>query len=269
MAKTLLITGATDGIGLATAKMLAAEGHTLILHGRNAEKLESCRAQLAGIPGAGPVETVQADLSRLEEVEALADRLLAKQQPLDVLINNAGVYNTPAPQAGNGLDVRFVVNTLAPYLLARKLAPLLGAEGRVVNLSSAAQSSVDLAALKGETSLSDGAAYAQSKLAMTIWSRLWGLNRAADDPIIIAVNPASLLGSKMVSEAFGIAGGDLSIGADILIRAALSEAFANASGQYFDNDAGRFAPPHADALDSDKSQRVMNAIVSLLEGRLP
>lgn len=264
MSKTILITGATDGIGLATARYLAEAGHRLLIHGRDTKKLAERQAMLSGLQGAVPVSTFCADLSRLDEVARMAAEVQDACDHLDVLINNAGVYATRGKRAQNGWDTRFVVNTLAPYLLARKLAPLLGSEGRVINLSSAAQSSVDLAAMQGEPLLADGAAYAQSKLALTMWSRYWGLNRQPEDPIVVAVNPGSLLGSKMVTEAFGIAGGDLSIGADILVRAALSEQFANASGQYFDNDAGRFGPPHADALDADKTRAVVGEIERLI-----
>ncbi|MBY5991803.1 SDR family NAD(P)-dependent oxidoreductase [Ferrimonas balearica] len=266
MSKTLLITGATDGIGLATAKMLVAQGHKVLVHGRNPAKLESVAEQLNGL-GGQPVETYRADLSRLSEAVALAEAVKARHDHLDVLINNAGVFNASEPVTEEDLELRFVVNTLAPYLLARHLKSVMDGSGRVVNLSSAAQSSVDLDALNGKKALSDGAAYAQSKLALTMWSRQLGLNLGPKDPIIVAVNPASLLGSKMVNEAFGVAGGDLNIGADILVRAALSEEFANASGQYFDNDAGRFGPPHADALDSAKSAAVVSAIEALLAGR--
>ena len=83
-------------------------------------------------------------------------------------------------------------------------------------------------------------------------------------PAIIAVNPRSMLGSKMVKEAYGVAGGDLRIGADILCRAALSDEFAAASGQYFDNDIGKFASPHPDALNPQKCE----AIVRVIEGIL-
>lgn len=78
-----------------------------------------------------------------------------------------------------------------------------------------------------------------------------------DGPTVIAVNPGSLLASKMVHEGFGVAGNDLSIGADILTRAALSDEFSGAGGKYFDNDIGQFAPPHADALDDAKNQCVV------------
>jgi hypothetical protein len=73
-----------------------------------------------------------------------------------------------------------------------------------------------------------------------------------------------MLGSKMVKEAYGVTGGDLRIGAEILTRAALSDEFAAASGQYFDNDSGRFTSPHPDALDPRKTQE----IVSVIEGVL-
>jgi NAD(P)-dependent dehydrogenase (short-subunit alcohol dehydrogenase family) len=108
----------------------------------------------------------------------------------------------------------------------------------VVNLSSAAQSPVDPRALARQGRLSDGAAYAQSKLALTMWFRSMALSIKDEGPAIIAVNPRSMLGSKMVKQAYGVVGGDLRIGAEILARAALSDEFAAASGQYFDNDSG-------------------------------
>jgi hypothetical protein len=84
--------------------------------------------------------------------------------------------------------------------------------------------------------------------------------------MVVAVNPGSLLASKMVREGFGMAGKDINIGADILLRAALSDEFAQASGQYFDNDSGRFAPPHRDALDDAKVAEVVAAIEAALAG---
>jgi hypothetical protein len=83
-------------------------------------------------------------------------------------------------------------------------------------------------------------------------------------PVFIAVNPGSLLATKMVKEGFGMAGKDIHIGRDILVRAALSDEFSTASGTYFDNDSGQFSSPHADALDSGKSTQVMRAIEAVL-----
>jgi len=265
MQKTILITGSTDGIGLETARMLASLGHRVLLHGRNPAKLEEVERTLSGIPGDERVESFLADLSRMTDVEALAKTVLERHNQLDVLINNAGIFHTPEPITQDGLDVRFAVNTIAPYLLTRRLLPLLGASGRVINLSSAAQSPVDPEALAGRVKLADDmAAYAQSKLAITMWSRSMALSLKNEGPAIIAVNPGSLLGTKMVKEGFGVNGKDIRIGAEILIRAALSDEFESASGEYFDNDSGQFTSPHPDALNPQKSDEIVRAIEAVL-----
>ncbi|MEM9923804.1 MAG: SDR family NAD(P)-dependent oxidoreductase [Cyanobacteria bacterium P01_D01_bin.50] len=264
MQKTILITGSTDGIGLETAKMLTSLGHHVLLHGRNLEKLEKVQKTLLELKGGGCIEIYLADLSLMNNVEELAKTVAEKHSKLDVLINNAGVYNTPNPVTQDGLDVRFAVNTIAPYLLTQRLLSLFGTSGRVINLSSAAQSTVKVEALTGQVKLRDGAAYAQSKLALTMWSRSLGLSLKHSSPIIIAINPGSLLGSKMVKQAFGVTGGDIRIGAEILTRAALSDEFRTASGQYFDNDSGQFTSPHPDALDTGKCQEIVRVIEKIL-----
>ncbi|MEM7445777.1 MAG: SDR family NAD(P)-dependent oxidoreductase [Pseudomonadota bacterium] len=254
MPKTILITGSTDGIGLLTAKKLASEGHTVLLHGRSREKLAAAAEQVGGT-----TESYVADLSRMSDVKALADEVLRNHDTLDVLINNAGVLKAPNAKTEHGHDIRFAVNTFAPYLLTRLLLPIIPKDGRIVNLSSAAQAPVDLHAMAGRTSLDHMSAYAQSKLAITIWTRALA-DELVDGPLAVAVNPGSLLASKMVKEGFGVAGKDMSIGADILHKASLDPSFANASGKYFDNDAGRFGPPHPAALDEDHADSVMQAI---------
>ena len=265
MTQTILITGATDGIGLATARALAEKGHRLLLHGRNPAKLESVAAEIAALPGAGEVESHVADFSHLSEVASLASAILARRETLDVLINNAGILRTPQPRTADGaMDVRFVVNTLAPYLLTRRLLPVMGSGGRIVSLSSAAQASVNLDALQGKTNLSEMDAYAQSKLALTMWSRHLAQTYTENAPVFLAVNPGSLLATKMVQEGFGVSGGDIGKGANILMRAALSDEFAHASGQYFDNDSGRLASPHPDALDDAKCTEVVRVMDKIL-----
>ncbi|NES67951.1 MAG: SDR family NAD(P)-dependent oxidoreductase [Okeania sp. SIO2D1] len=264
MKKTILITGSTDGIGLETAKMLASMEHNVLLHGRNQVKLKKAEKEVSALSPGGHIEVYIADLSLMTDVEALAKAVVEKHSKLDVLINNAGVYNAPDPVTPDGLDVRFAVNVIAPYLLTQRLLPLLDTSGRVINLSSAAQSTVQAEALTGRVKLPDGVAYAQSKLALTIWSRSLGLCLKDHGPKIIAVNPGSMLGSKMVRQAFGVTGGDVRIGAEILTRAALTDEFKTASGQYFDNDSGQFNSPHPDALDTRKCQEVIRVIEAIL-----
>ncbi len=265
MQKIILVTGSTDGIGLETARMLVLQGHHVLLHGRNQAKLEEVERTLSALPDGGRVESYVADLSRMADVKALAGAVTEKHASLDVLINNAGVFKTPEPNTQDGHDVWFAVNTIAPYLLTQRLLPLLAASGRVINLSSAAQSPVDPEALAGRVRLTDDlTAYAQSKLALTMWSRSLALSLKDEGPAIIAVNPGSMLGTKMVKQGFGVAGADIRIGADILIRAALTDEFEIASGQYFDNDSGQFASPHPDALDPEKSAEIVLVIEAVL-----
>lgn len=264
MPRTILVTGSTDGIGLETARLLHADGHNVILHGRSPDRLAAARRAIEAKATGGQIEMIVADLSRLSAVETLAQQISDRDAPIDVLINNAGVLKTPKPITPEGLDARFVVNTIAPFLLANRLLPHLKAGARIINLSSAAQESVDLEALAGRQHLSDMSAYAQSKLALTMWSRIVASSADANGKTVIAVNPGSLLASKMVRDGFGIPGKDLGIGADVLVRLALEDTYATATGQYFDNDAGGFVPPHPDALDDRKCGAVLWQIQKLI-----
>ena len=264
MAKTILITGSTDGIGLAAAKSLVALGHTILLHGRSDEKLSDAKQQLSLINDQANIETFKADLSNFDAVKKLASEVGEKHARIDVLINNAGVYVVPKKVTADGIDIRFMVNTIAPYLLTKSLLPSFSDNGRVINLSSAAQSPVSPDEIGKSSQYGDDQVYAKSKLAITMWSRKMALSLGEKGPVIVAVNPASFLGSKMVSEAYGVPGKDLQIGADILVRASLSDDFSEASGQYFDNDIGQFAAPHPDAVNPEKIAEMTQAIETVL-----
>lgn len=257
MTKTILITGATDGLGRATAQALAEKGHRLIIHGRNAKKLAATAGDLRAT--GAEIVTVEADLSDLAQVADMARQVIASETQLDVLINNAGVLKVAEPLTADGQDVRFVVNTFAPALLSRMLQKIMPMDGRLVHLSSAAQAPVDLDALSGNRRLEEMEAYAQSKLALTIWSQAFAAEHP-DGPVSVAVNPGSLLSTNMVREGFGIAGNDINIGVDILTRAALSDEFATASGRYYDNDAHQFAKPHSQAAVVEKVREIWEAI---------
>lgn len=259
-AKTILITGATDGIGRLTAQKLVDLGHRVLIHGRNPAKLARAQTALGG-----SVDTFQADLSDFAQVEGLARDIQAKYDRIDVIINNAGVLKTSQPRTAAGLDVRFVVNTLAPYLLTKRLLPLLKeSSGRVINVSSAAQAPVSLEALRGKERLDDDmAAYAQSKLALTAWTHGWA-QQAPKGPLMIAVNPGSLLATKMVTEGFGVAGNDVHQGADILVRLALDASHGTHHGDYFDNDRDAYGKPHRDAHNAQKTALLMAAMDDML-----
>lgn len=268
MQKTILITGSTDGIGYLTAKTLVEQGHNVIVHGRNFDKLNNIKKELEAFKTTGNIYSVLGDLSVLKNVEVLANNILEKFTNIDVLINNAGIYKTQDERTVDGFDIRFVVNTIAPYILMKKLLPIFSKNARVVNLSSAAQAPVDLNALKGDVLLSSsGEAYAQSKLAITMWTNHMASLFKDNNPMIVSVNPKSLLASKMIKEAYGIQGSDLSVGSDILVRAALSDEFKDASGKYYDNDIASFSNPHPDALDTEKCKNLVLQLNELISSK--
>lgn len=258
--KKILLTGATDGIGFETAKLLAAQGQHLLIHGRSENKLSEAETALKVSFPQARVECYRADLSKFNEIRTMLQAINSEHASIDIIINNAGVFKTSAPITPDGLDIRFVVNTFAPYLITKTLLPLLDDGGRIVNLSSAAQAPINLDAMIGRQVLNEAfQAYAQSKLAITIWTQHLA-KTLKPTQVVVAVNPGSMLASKMVKEGFGVQGNDLSIGADILVRAALSEEFSVASGKYFDNDSGQFSVAHSEAKNKNKCEKIMSLI---------
>lgn len=198
MSKVILVTGATDGIGLLTSEKLVVQGHHVLIHGRNEAKLKAVDDKLKSL-GKGQVQSFKADLSDLSEVAQLADDIKNQYKSIDVIINNAGIYKTNTPITKDNLDIRFVVNTIAPYLLTMRLLPVMNNTGRVINLPLATQAPVDLDALTGKHHLQNQmGAYAQSKLLITMWTKHLAETLGKESPVFIAVNPGSLLASKMV-----------------------------------------------------------------------
>lgn len=264
MIKTILITGSTDGIGKLAAIKLAKDGHEICLHGRNAQKLEAVIAELKNTSNNDKISGFVADFSDLKAVEQMVQQVKKELPKIDVLINNAGVFKSPTTTNKNGLDMRMTVNYLAPYLLTKKLLPLLekGNSSRLLNLSSAAQAPVSEAVLLGKMQGSESGTYAQSKLALTMWS--FDLAEKHSNIGVIAVNPGSLLNTNMVREAYGRHWSSADKGANILYDLAVSEEYEGITGKYFDNDRGGFGSAHADAYNEAKIEGLIQTTENLL-----
>ncbi|EAS19721.1 short-chain dehydrogenases/reductases family (SDR) protein [Flavobacteria bacterium BBFL7] len=256
MQKSILITGSTDGIGKLTALKLAKEGHNIYIHGRSEDKVNLVVSDIKQASNNENIKGYVADFSNLKAVKQLADLINKEIPSLDILINNAGIFKTPVSKTDTGLDIRMSVNYLAPYLLTENILPVLekGTHTRIVNLSSAAQSTVKKGILTGDVSINASDSYAQSKLALTMWS--FHFAQQHSNITTIAVNPGSLLNTKMAKEAYGQHWSPAEKGVNILFDLATSDAYQDATGKYFDNDKGEtighFATAHPDAYDRDK-----------------
>jgi len=268
MSKIILITGSTDGIGKLAAIKLAMDGHQLILHGRNGSKLSTVIAEVKKASENDNITGYVADLSDLAVVKKMADKVKGELPKIDVLINNAGVFKSQNLLNNEGMDLRYAVNYFAPYILTKTLLPLIekGTDARIINMSSAAQSPVDYGVFAGNDQQTNPATYAQSKLALTMWS--FHLAATLQNISVIPVNPGSLLDTNMVKEGYGYSWSSVDKGANIIYDLAISSAYDGISGKYFDNDKGDvkgdFGDAHPDAYDKAKIEKLIATTESML-----
>ena len=173
MTKTILITGSTDGIGKHLAMKLASEGHHVILHGRNPQKLELALREVRAVSLRGRVSSYLADFSKLDDVYRFVKEIKRDFQRIDVLFNNAGLYAGKERKASaENVELTFMLSVLVPYMLTTELSPLLekAADGRVINTSSYMHHFAKVKDLDFgfENNYNPGLAYNNSKL-YTIW----------------------------------------------------------------------------------------------------
>src|SRR5215213_8226358 len=213
---TILVTGATDGLGKHIASALARRGATVLVHGRSPERLEVTLEELRGQTSSQKVGSYLADLSSLAAVRDLADRLLSEYDRLDVLVNNAGIIVQERKESEDGFELTFAVNYLAHFLLTSLLLPLLrdSAPARVVNVASAGQSPVDFDDVMLERRYDGMRAYTQSKLAQILFTFKLAEQLSGSGVSANALHPASLMDTKMVVETFGYAMSTVQEGAD-------------------------------------------------------
>jgi NAD(P)-dependent dehydrogenase (short-subunit alcohol dehydrogenase family) len=233
---TILVTGATDGLGKRVAFELAAGGATVLLHGRSRKRLEATLEEAREGTGSEKLGFYLADLSSLGEVRTLAERVLTEQDRLDVLVNNAGVIAGERRESEDGYELTFAVNYLAHFLLTHLLLPLLrdSAPARVVNVASAGQSPIDFDDVMLERGYGGMKAYTQSKLAQVIFTFELAERLGASGVTVNALHPASLMDTKMVLETFGRSMSTVEEGAEATVRLAASPELEGVTGRYFD-----------------------------------
>jgi NAD(P)-dependent dehydrogenase (short-subunit alcohol dehydrogenase family) len=253
---TILITGATDGLGRALARTLAAEGADLILHGRDEARLAGTAAEISAAGGGRWPRCVRADLAELAEVRRLAAEVRDSTDRLDVLVNNAGIGFGAAAGRGtsaDGYELRLAVNYLAGFLLTLELLPLLRASGpaRIVNVASLGQHPLDFSDLMLERGYSGSRAYGQSKLAQIMFGFELAARLPAGEVTANSLHPATYMPTKMVLQEIGYSIDTLAEGVDATRRLVADPALAGTSGKFFD----RTRPARANAQAYDRQAR--------------
>ncbi len=188
-----IVTGATHGIGRATARALAASGATVLVHGRDLARARAVAEDISRDTGNPEVRFVQADFAQLAQVRRLAQELQSLLPRLDVLINNAAVMAAARARSAEGYDLTFAVNHLAPFLLTNLLLDKLkaSAPARVIVVASEAhrRATLDFGDLMNAGASGWWTAYERSKLANVLFARELARRLAGTGVTVNALHP--------------------------------------------------------------------------------
>jgi NAD(P)-dependent dehydrogenase (short-subunit alcohol dehydrogenase family) len=259
---TVLITGATSGLGRYLAFALVRSGHVVLAHGRDAARTDRLVQELRA---EGEAQGFVADLASLAQVRALGAEVAAARPDLDVLINNAGVGSggpgAPREVSADGHELRLAVNYLAPVVLTRALLPVLraGASARIVNVGSAGQEPLDFSDPELTRGYSGVAAYCRSKFALAAHTFTLAEELAGSGVAVNVLHPATYMDTAMVREAGIAPWNSVADGAAAVLALATGEV---GSGRYFDGT--RPARAHQDAYDPGVRRRLAAVTDQLL-----
>jgi NAD(P)-dependent dehydrogenase (short-subunit alcohol dehydrogenase family) len=250
---TVLITGATDGIGHETARALLSRGYTVLLHGRTEAKAAAAAAALSKEGAAVPVF---GDLSVLSQVRALAKAVEALAPTLDVLINNAGVFMERRVLTVDGQEQTLHVNHLAPALLTHLLLPALtrAPQGRVVNVSSVAhgRGHLDLEDLTFANAFTGYGAYAASKLANVLFTHALARQLAGTAVTVNALHPG-VITTKLLQKGFNASGASVESGARTSVSCATEPGLSKVTGAYFSDARLSACAPNANDVKLEEA----------------
>jgi NAD(P)-dependent dehydrogenase (short-subunit alcohol dehydrogenase family) len=249
--QTILITGATGGLGRALVHRAAGHGATVVAHGRDEQRLRGLALEVEEATGTS-IDTVAADLADLREVDRLADGVLDTYDRLDVLVNNAGVGfgapDGPREESADGIELRFAVNHLAAYHLAGRLAKLLevSAPSRIVQVASAGQLALDRDDPLTEHGWDGVTAYRRSKLAQVMATYDLAADLVGTGVTVNALHPATFMDTAMVRDSGVSPTSTVEEGLDATWRLVADPALDGVSGRYFDGTREGTTDPQVD-----------------------
>ncbi len=268
--QTILITGATDGHGRVLAARLAANGASVLVHGRNESRCRETVDHIGAETGNDKLAWYLADLASLGEVRALAAQGASERDRLGGLVNNAGIgTSTGGDQrrevSRDGYELRFAVNYLAGYLLTRLILSLLerSAPARIVNVASAGQAPIDFDDPMLEHDYDGVRAYGQSKLAQIMFTFDLADELRARGVTANCLHPATFMATKIVRPDGTDPTSSIEDGAEATLRLLADDKLDATSGRYFNGT--REAEPNAQARDADARRR-LHALSNKLSG---
>ncbi|MEE2983283.1 MAG: SDR family NAD(P)-dependent oxidoreductase [Pseudomonadota bacterium] len=234
--KSVLVTGATDGIGRETARQLLELGLHVLVHGRSESKATAAAAALNAVSASANATPVWADFSRMREVVNMAEQVNALIPQLDILINNAGVYEKERRMSEDGFEMTMAVNHFASFLLTRRLLPAIESapRGRIVMVSSMTHQGANLDPKDLELSHDWSAygAYGTSKLANLLFTYSLAERMRSGETTANALHPG-VVATKLLHAGFSKGGGSVQDGAATSVHLATSPKVEGLSGRYF------------------------------------
>jgi NAD(P)-dependent dehydrogenase (short-subunit alcohol dehydrogenase family) len=255
-AKTVLITGSTDGVGRYVAERLAAQGWRVIVHGRDRARGEAVVERIT--QEGGKARFLVADLSSLAGVRSLADAMQRDGEGLDALVNNAGIGTSGAERelSAENFELRFAVNYLAGFLLTRLMLPMLASRksARIVNVSSAGQQAIDFSDVMLVRGYSGVRAYRQSKLAQILFTFDLARELAGQDITVNCLHPATYMNTTMVRLSGAQPISTVEQGGEAILQLVDGPALAGRSGLYF--NGMRESRADSQAYDEEARRRL-------------
>jgi NAD(P)-dependent dehydrogenase (short-subunit alcohol dehydrogenase family) len=235
--KTVLITGATDGIGKQTALELAEMGATVLVHGRDPRRAEKAVKQIKKATGHEKMKTLMADLSSLKQVRRMAEQVIENHDRLEVLINNAGVYENRHRISQDGFEMTFAVNHLAHFLLTNLLLDLIlkSSPGRIINVSSQVHAShIDFDNIQAEKHYSAYEAYSLSKLCNILFTYELA-DRLQNTGVTVNCLHPGVIDTKLLKAGWGMGGSPVTQGSKTSVYLATAPELNTVTGTYFKN----------------------------------